>query len=99
MRVRVRAPGRGKFAVEVRGRVPDSDGRLRGSAKLLGKASKTVKKSGDVTIEIKLAKRYAAVTRREKKLDGRATVVFTPASGASREGAVNVRFGAPPKRR
>ncbi|MBE2320028.1 PD40 domain-containing protein [Solirubrobacter sp. CPCC 204708] len=99
VRLRVRAPGRGRLAVEVRGRVPDRDGRLRGSAKLLGKARKTVRRAGDVTIDVRLAKRYDAVTRREKKLDGRASVVFTPASGAPRQGAANVRFSAPPKRK
>ena len=61
--------------------------------------SKTVKKAGTVTLEIKLAKRYVTVARREKKLDGRATVTFKPDSGASLTGATSVRFGAPPRRK
>ena len=86
VRLQVRAPRKGKFAVAIRGRVPDSDGRLRGPARLLGSASKTVKKAGTVTLEVKLAKRYVSVARREKKLDGRATVIFKPVSGASLDG-------------
>ena len=96
VRLQVRAPRRGKFAVAVRGRVPDADGRLRGTAKLLGSTRKTVRKAGAVTLEVKLAKRYTAVARREKRLDGRATVTFTPDSGAPLTGATSVRFSAPP---
>jgi hypothetical protein len=97
VRLLVRAPGRGKFAVAVRGRIPDADGRLRGPARLLGSVKKTVKKKGAVTLEVKLVKKYTSVARREKKLDGSATVTFTPASGARLSGTTTVRFGAAQK--
>ena len=97
VRLRVRAPGRGKFAVTVRGRIPDDDGRLRGPARVLGTMKKTVKKAGAVTLEIKLVKKYTSVARREKKLDGSATVTFTPASGARLSGTTTVRFTATQK--
>jgi hypothetical protein len=99
VRLLVRAPGRGKFAVAVRGRIPDSDGRLRGPARLMGSVKKTVKKAAAVTLDVKLAKKYTAVARREKKLDGSATVTFTPASGAPLSGTTTVRFAAPPKKK
>jgi Tol biopolymer transport system component len=99
VRLLVRAPAKGKFAVAVRGRLPDDDGRLRGAAKLLGSAKKTVKKRSSVTLEVKLAKKYAALARRNKRLDGSATVTFTPASGAAMTGTTSVRFTAPPRRK
>ncbi|MDA0161411.1 hypothetical protein OM076_14130 [Solirubrobacter ginsenosidimutans] len=99
VRLLVRAPGRGKFAVAVRGRIPDTDGRLRGPARLMGSVKKTIKKAGAVTLEVKLVKKYTAVARREKKLDGSATVTFTPASGPPLSGTTTVRFAAPPKKK
>jgi hypothetical protein len=99
VRLLVRAPAKGRFAVAVRGRLPDDDGRLRGAAKLLGSVSKRVKKKGAVTLEVKLARRYTALARRNRKLDGSATVTFTPVSGAPSSGITTVRFTAPPKQR
>jgi hypothetical protein len=99
VRLQIRAPQRGRVTIAVRGRVPDSDGRLRGPARLLATARKTVKKKGNVTVEVKLAKRYATVARREKKLDGRAMVTFAPPTGATLTGETSVRFSAPPKKK
>ncbi|WP_028062513.1 PD40 domain-containing protein [Solirubrobacter soli] len=99
VRLLVRAPDKGKFAIAVRGRLPDDDGRLRGAAKLLGSSTKSVKKKGAVTLDVKLASKYAALARRNKKLDGSATVTFTPVSGAPLSGTTTVRFSAPPKKK
>lgn len=93
VRLQVRAPVKGKLRVEVRGRVPDADGRPRGASKLLASKSVTVKKTGQVRVDLKLAKRYRSALKRAGKIQARATASLTPTSGGSAyERALTVRF-------
>ncbi len=95
VRLQVKAPVKGKLRVEVRGRVPDADGRPRGAAKLLASKSVTVKKTGQLRVDLKLGKRYRSALRRAGKIQARATATLTPTSGGSAyERALTVRFQA-----
>lgn len=95
VRLQVKAPVKGKLRVEVRGRVPDADGRPRGAAKLLASKSVTVKKTGQLRVDLTLGKRYRSALRKAGKIQARATAVLTPASGGSAyERALTVRFQA-----
>lgn len=86
---------KGKLRVEVRGRVPDADGRPRGTAKLLASKSVTVKKPGTVRVDLTLTKRYRSALRKAGKIQARATAALTPASGGSAyERALTVKFTA-----
>ncbi len=78
VRLEVRAHAAGRLTVRVRGRVPDADGRPRGSAKLLGSLNRTVKKAGRVTVTVKLAKRYRGALRRAGSIAGQASVELVP---------------------
>jgi hypothetical protein len=92
VRIEVRAPSAGKLTVRVRGRVPDSDGRPRGSSKLLGSANQTVKKAGKIVVTIKLAKKYRTALKRAGSISAQAAVQLTPKAGKASSRTVTVRF-------
>lgn len=95
VRLQVKAPARGKLRVEIRGRVPDADGRPRGAAKRLASTVVTVKKPGTVRVDVAIAKRYRSAVRRAGKIEARATATLTPTSGGSAyTRALTVRFAA-----
>lgn len=95
VRLQVKAPVKGKLRVEVRGRVPDSDGRPRGAAKLLASKAVTVKKTGSVRVDVPIAKRYRSALKRAGKIEARATATLTPTPGGSAyTRALTVRFAA-----
>lgn len=95
VRLQVNAPVKGKLRVEVRGRVPDADGRPRGTTKLLASKSVTVKKTGTLRVDLVLGKRYRSALKRAGKIQARATAALTPTSGGSAyERALTVRFSA-----
>ena len=92
VRLEVRAPAAGKVTVRIRGRVPDADGRPRGTSKLLGSATRTVRKASRVVITIKLAKRYRSALRRAGSITGQAAVEFKPKKGDARSRTLSVKF-------
>ena len=94
VRLEVRAHAAGRLTVRVRGRVPDADGRPRGSAKLLGSLNRTVKKAGRVTVTVKLAKRYRGALRRAGSIAAQASVELVPKRGDRRSRTLTVRFRA-----
>jgi hypothetical protein len=92
VRLEVQAPAAGKVTVRVRGRVPDADGRPRGSSKVLGSADKTVRKASRVVVTVKLAKRYRSALRRAGSITGQAAVDFKPRKGDGRSRTLSVKF-------
>jgi Tol biopolymer transport system component len=98
IRLDVRAPIAGRVTVKVRGRLPDTDGRLRGAARTLAAATKRATKAGRLTIDVPIASRYRASLRRARALDARAEVVLSPTSGTALKREIAVRFSAPKSR-
>jgi hypothetical protein len=92
VKLEVKATVAGKLAVEVRGRLPDADGRPRGSAKLLGSAKRTVRKPASVVVTVKLARKYRSRLRKAGTIAASASVVLTPKTGAARTRSITVRF-------
>jgi hypothetical protein len=95
VRLDIRAPVAGRIVIKVRGRLPDGDGRLRGPARTLASATKRVSRAGRVTIDLPIVKRYRSQLRRQRKLDGRADITFTPRTGPLLTRNLTVRFSAP----
>ena len=96
VRLVVRAPAAGRLVAEVRGRLPDASGRSRGQARLLARGTKRVRRSGRIVMTLRLASRYRGALRRAAKLEGRARVTLTPASGTRLRRELAVRFHARP---
>ncbi|MDA0184768.1 hypothetical protein OJ997_30985 [Solirubrobacter phytolaccae] len=95
VRLQVKVPVKGKLRVEIRGRVPDADGRPRGASKLLASKTVTVKKTGSLRVDVAIAKRYKSAVKRAGKLEAKATAELTPTSGGSAyTRALTVRFAA-----
>ncbi len=99
VRLDVRAPVAGRIVIKVRGRLPDTDGRLRGPARTFASASKRVTRAGRVTIDVPIAKRYRSQLRRQGKLDARADVSLVPRTGTALTRSLAVRFSAPARKR
>ena len=97
VRLDVRAPVKGKLAIAVRGRLPDADGRERGPARSLATAGKRVTRTGAVTVDIAIARKYRSALRRQGTLNARAEVTLTPATGTPLARTISVRFAAPAK--
>ncbi len=93
VRLAVKAPVKGALRVQIRGRVPDADGRPRGASKLLASKTVKVKKTGNLRIDVKLAKKYRGALRRAGRIEARATARLTGATVFER--SVTVRFAAP----
>jgi hypothetical protein len=98
VRLLVKAPAKGTLTVAVRGRAADADGVQRGAAKLLGTLKLKVKKKGNVTVDVAVAKRYRAGLKRAGTLDAEASLRLVPAKGSPLERTVAVRFKAPAAR-
>ena len=95
VRLQVKVPVKGKLRVQVRGRVPDADGRPRGAAKLLATKTVTVKKTGSLRVDVPITKRYRSALKRAGKIEARATATLAPTSGGSAyTRALTVRFSA-----
>jgi Tol biopolymer transport system component len=99
IRLLVRVPRAGRLTAEVRGRLPDASGRQRGRPRLLVRDRRPVRRRSQVTLTIRLPKRYMGGLRRADELDARARVTFVPRSGRTLRREVAVRFHAPPRRR
>ena len=93
VRLEVRAPAGGKLAVRVRGRVPDADGRPRGSSKLLASVNQTLKKAGKVVVTVKLAKKYRPTLKRAGAIAATAAVELTPKTGKPSSARYRSGFG------
>lgn len=97
VRILVRAPATGSLTTEVRGRLLDRSGEQKGQPRVLASAERALRRRGDTVVTLKLAKRYAAVLRRARRLRAQATVELESPDGSAYEGRVGVVFTAPKK--
>ncbi len=93
LRFIVRAPASGTLRVTVRGRLPDAQGRLTGSARTLASGRRTVRRAGSVTIGVRLATRYRARLRSAGRIAAQAVVTHeTPVGRRFERRGLSVRF-------
>jgi hypothetical protein len=97
VRILVRAPAAGSLLAEVRGRLPGRSGRQTGAPSLFAGSERTLRRRGDTTLTLKIAKRHLPALRRARRLRAQATVELEARNGAVYEGRVGVVFTAPKK--
>ena len=88
VRLLVTAAAAGRLTVAVRGRVPGQGG----TARVLARATRTLKRRGKVTITLRLGKRYRAALRREGQIEAQATASLRPSRGPVYERRLAVVF-------
>ena len=88
----VRAPTAGALAAVARGRLPDSKGRPKGTAKTLVSATKKIAKAGRTPILLKLNSSLRSAVKRAGKLNAQAEVTFEAKDGRSFQRRVTVQF-------
>lgn len=91
-RLVVQAPAAGTVRAIVRGRLPDAQGRLRGSSQTLATARVKVKRKGKVTVVLRLGRTRRAALRRVERLTGQADVRFTDRAGRAYARRLTVAF-------
>lgn len=93
LRFRVRAPAAGTLRVTVRGRLPDSRGRLTGRVRTLATGRRSVRRAGTVVLRVSLARALRGRLRAAGALAGQAIVTHeTPAGARAERRGLSVRF-------